>query len=321
MTMRQTLQFTALTAGALLLGGCQLFASNTTRLQAGIRVPEQLPHRDYAEQQLAAGRAALSARNYVSAIAAFRNAMFEPEFAAAAHNGLGVAYAGIGRNDLAERYFRLAITEDPAVQSYADNLVRLQRANFAAEQARMARAEARPVTAPLSPTRAFRGTSMRASLEATPGQDRIERLGATGVFVRSPPIIPPAPRSAPPIPRVVVLRPSAAPSVAPAQPELAPVPAKAVAVAAAVPAPAPPAPVQRSVTVQVTQAPEAPRPAIETTGRRYSPMEFSTVFAPYAERAETPLVGKPSVSAPGLHPRAAPEPTFGQAESLALAQQ
>jgi hypothetical protein len=45
------------------------------------------------------------------------------------------------------------------------------------------------------------------------------------------------------------------------------------------------------------------------------------VFAPYAERAEVPLLGKPSVSAPGLRPRTVPEPTFGQAESLALAQQ
>jgi hypothetical protein len=321
MTMRQTLQFSALTAGALLLGGCQLFTSNTARLQAGIRVPEQLPHRDYAEQQLAAGRAALTAKNYVSAIAAFRNAMYEPEFAAAAHNGLGVAYAGIGRNDLAERFFRLALAEDPTVQRYADNLVRLQRANFAAEQARMARAEARPPTPPVSLTRAFRGTAMRASLEATPGQGRIERLGATGVFVRSPPTIPPAPRSAPTTPRVVVLRPSSVPSVAPTQPQLVPAPVKAAEAAAAEPVPAPLAPVQRSVTVRVTQAPEAPRAAIETTGRRYSPVEFSTVFAPYAERAEVPLLGKPSVSAPGLRPRTVPEPTFGQAESLALAQQ
>ncbi len=321
MTMRQTLQFTALTAGALLLGGCQLFTSNTARLQAGIRVPEQLPHRDYAEQQLAAGRAALTTKNYVSAIAAFRNAMFEPEFAAAAHNGLGVAYAGIGRNDLAERYFRLAIAGDPAIQSYADNLVRLQRANFAAEQARMAQAEARPARTPVSPTRAFRGTAMRASLEAAPGQDRIERLGTTAVFVRSPPIIPAAPRPAPPAPRVAVLRPTTAPSATPVQPELERAPAKAAEVAAVEPAAAPAAPVQRSATVLVSQAPEAPRAAIETTGRRYSPGEFSRVFAPFAERAEAPLVSKPAVSAPGLRPRVAPEPAFGQAESLALAHQ
>lgn len=319
--MKQTLQITALTAGALLLGGCQLFTSNAARLQAGIRVPEQLPRRDYAEQQLAAGRAALTAKNYVSAIAAFRNVMFEPEFVATAHNGLGVAYAGIGRNDLAERYFRRAIAEDPAVQSYSDNLVRLQRANFAAEQARMARAEARPTTPLVSPTRAFRGTAMRASLEAAPGQNRIERLGATGVFVRSPPTIPPPPRSAPAMPRVVVLRPSATPNVTPVEPELAPAPAKMAEAATAEPAPAPPAPVQRSATVRVAQAPEVPQVAIETTGRRYSPVEFSTVFAPFANRAEVPLVSKPSVSAPGLRPRTVPEPMFGQVESLALAQQ
>ncbi len=321
MTMRQTLQFTALTAGALLLGGCQLFTSNTARLQAGIRVPEQLPQRAYAEQQLAVGRAALSAKDYVGAIAAFRNAMFEPEFAAAAHNGLGVAFAGIGRNDQAERYFRLAIAEDAAIQSYADNLVRLQRTNFALEHARLARTEARLASAPLSSTRAFRGTAMRASLEATSGQDRIERLGATSVIVRSPPIIPPAPRSAPPTPRMAALRPSVAPSVAPAQPELEPVPAKAAEAAALELATTAPPPIQRAVTVHVAQAAASPRPAIETTGRRYSPGEFSRVFAPYAERAEAPLLGKPGVSAPGLRPRALPEPAFGQPESLALAQQ
>jgi hypothetical protein len=67
-----------------------------------------------------------------SAIASFRVAAQTAEFAAPAHNGLGAAYAMIGRGDLAERYFYQAIAEDPNEPKYAANLSRYYKSRDAA---------------------------------------------------------------------------------------------------------------------------------------------------------------------------------------------
>jgi tetratricopeptide (TPR) repeat protein len=46
---------------------------------------------------------------------------------APAVNGLGVAYARLGRFDLAQRYFQQAMASDPTNTKYADNLAKLMR--------------------------------------------------------------------------------------------------------------------------------------------------------------------------------------------------
>lgn len=73
------------------------------------------------------GRKHLAAGNYGLAIDTFRTAMANGEPAAPALNGLGVAYAHIGRFDLAQRYFLEAIQADPGDERYAANLTRLMR--------------------------------------------------------------------------------------------------------------------------------------------------------------------------------------------------
>lgn len=76
---------------------------------------------------LAEGKAQLRDGNLSAAVASFQIARMDAHTAAEANNGLGVAYAKLGRMDLADRYFRVAILLDPADQRFASNLLRLQR--------------------------------------------------------------------------------------------------------------------------------------------------------------------------------------------------
>lgn len=109
-----------------LIGGCALFHPSA-RADFNVRVPEQLSAEQYGAQQMALGRRMLDEGQYGQAIIAFRNVQHLPEYAAAAHNGLGIAYGQIGRFDLAERYFRLATTEAPSDARYQANLNRFYR--------------------------------------------------------------------------------------------------------------------------------------------------------------------------------------------------
>lgn len=80
-----------------------------------------------AELALEEGRAYLRSGQLAAAVASFRIARTDPETAAEASNGLGVAYAKIGRMDLADRYFRTAMALKPSEDRFAANLLRLQR--------------------------------------------------------------------------------------------------------------------------------------------------------------------------------------------------
>ncbi len=131
----------AILSGGLLVAGCQSTAAKYAQLNAGIRVPEAAGKALRSEQQLSAGRSALEQRNYAAAIMAFREASVEAGLRPAALNGLGVAYAGIGREDLAETYFRRAINLDPSNTKYDDNLARLYRVQLAAAKARREKSE------------------------------------------------------------------------------------------------------------------------------------------------------------------------------------
>ncbi len=175
---KRALTFATLPLAFTLLSGCQSLSSNSSRLQAGIRVAGQADPQTAAAQQLAEGRAALDTRNYAAAVAAFRNASLDPALAASAHNGLAVAYAGIGRNDLAARYFRMAITEDPDNPRYQANLARVD----AARQPVAVVAQA-PVR--MAAERRFHGTALRPSLLLVSRHDRLVRISATGVLLRS----------------------------------------------------------------------------------------------------------------------------------------
>lgn len=72
------------------------------------------------------GRAHLTAGNPGLAIESFQRALASGELVGSAANGIGVAYARIGRADLARRYFSLAIANSPQEPAYLANLGRLE---------------------------------------------------------------------------------------------------------------------------------------------------------------------------------------------------
>lgn len=79
------------------------------------------------------GRQLLAAGQTGSAVEAFQRALAAGEPAGAASNGLAVAYARIGRADLAERYFVQALHAEPLNEDFAANMRRFMgSAEFAA---------------------------------------------------------------------------------------------------------------------------------------------------------------------------------------------
>lgn len=80
-----------------------------------------------ADSATALGRKQLAEGQTGLAIESFQKALGSGEPVAPAVNGLGVAYARLGRFELAWRYFEQAKASDPANPAYADNLARLLR--------------------------------------------------------------------------------------------------------------------------------------------------------------------------------------------------
>ena len=135
-------------AGALVfsLGGCQSILEplgfgprkdkDETRL-ADVRSSQD----EYFVARLESGREDVRNGNYASAIDNFRHASLGQTTRADALNGLGVAYVGIGRLDLAKRYFYQAASLDPQDTRFAANIARLHRElNRVEEETMLARA-------------------------------------------------------------------------------------------------------------------------------------------------------------------------------------
>lgn len=83
---------------------------------------------ELGRRQLAEGRTGL-------AVESFQRALAAGEPVAPAVNGLGVAFAKLGRDDLAKRFFEEALAADPGNSRYADNLARLMRSPAYASRA------------------------------------------------------------------------------------------------------------------------------------------------------------------------------------------
>lgn len=110
---------------ALGLSGCQSLPGQNRDLAIHARhLPSQ--QLTLAELQLARGRAYLDAGLTTLAIGQFKLAQRDPQTAAAASNGMGVAFARLGRDDLAERYFAEALAAEPGSERYARNLAMLR---------------------------------------------------------------------------------------------------------------------------------------------------------------------------------------------------
>ena len=126
--MRKTSTVLALGACSLALTGCQaLFGSSS---MASSRAPEvdlaSVDMSDYFTARLEAGRIHLAQGRPAAAVTAFRQASYDAAHAGPAYNGMGVAYAQMGREDLALRYFEMAVVADPVDERFARNLARLE---------------------------------------------------------------------------------------------------------------------------------------------------------------------------------------------------
>jgi|GEM_PF-939749 len=78
----------------------------------------------FGSEELEQGRMALKGGHLARAIQQFRLAAMDQKSAPESFNGLGVAYAKLGRADLAERYFKMALSLDSSNQKFAANLDR-----------------------------------------------------------------------------------------------------------------------------------------------------------------------------------------------------
>lgn len=120
MTKRVPVAVLLLTS-AFALGGCQLFKPNSGSFAASAKAAEAERQASSTDQ----GREHLRAGRYGQAIVAFDRALAHGEAPAAAYNGLGVAYAKLGRADLAYRFFKKATMADPENPAYSRNLAAL----------------------------------------------------------------------------------------------------------------------------------------------------------------------------------------------------
>ena len=161
----------------ILLGGCQsIFGHKSARLD--VRPVGEAQTSAAAVIALEEGRQHLIRGEVASAIVALRTASSDPATAAPAHNGLAVAYAMLGRGDLAERYFQQAIAEDPADPRFAANLARF----YHSREAAMAKADAVPV--PVVTALAEEVAPVTAVAEAP--TERVVRAGPSLVRVSLP---------------------------------------------------------------------------------------------------------------------------------------
>jgi len=152
-------------SAAAMLGGCQsLWGQHASSVE--IRPVQSGQAAASGEIALAQGRAHLLAGDALSAIESFQSALHDSATIPAAHNGLGIAYARLGEEDLAEHYFERAVAGDPDNPRFAANLKRLRDRRELA------------VTNPSSPT---------VPLKAVPAREEFEfRSASVHLRVSSP---------------------------------------------------------------------------------------------------------------------------------------
>jgi tetratricopeptide (TPR) repeat protein len=176
------LRLVVLAVAAVQLGGCTSFLGIKFARQAqpepAVENESTLaaaPITEAARKQLSEGQTGLAVETFKQALAAG-----EPQ--APAVNGLGVAFARLGRFDLAHRFFSQAMEMDPADSRYADNLARMMRSPellamrrdadiAAAAQERLAAAQA----------------EVEARAAARPSPGKIERLSRGEVRIATAP--------------------------------------------------------------------------------------------------------------------------------------
>lgn len=156
----KTIAMRSMTAIALAttLSGCQSLPVIGSLFAPSQQRPDMMrPAPDLAGAQLLEeGRQQLANGQISAAVASFRLAAMDQTTQADAFNGLGVAYARLGRADLADRYFSAAIEARPEDMRFAGNLMRLRQQVMLA---RASRTEQQPAAAAPAPALASRGRS------------------------------------------------------------------------------------------------------------------------------------------------------------------
>lgn len=133
--MKKMHQLFILTAGAISLSGCAgMFGGKQARAVSDSAVDIADIYHDYAVEQLELGRKQLRGGAYAASLDALRKASRDPKTAPAAYNAMGVAYAKLNRDDVALRFFRIALLIDPENTDIASNLVRLKAQAVATPQ-------------------------------------------------------------------------------------------------------------------------------------------------------------------------------------------
>lgn len=177
-TMRK---IAAAAMATILLGGCQSIFGHQAKLE--VRPIGAETSESGAAVALEEGRQFLKQGQVASAIVSLQIAAVDPTTAAAAHNGLGVAYATLGRGDMAERYFRQAIAEDPVEAKYSANLARF----YQSREAALAKIEAKPiveVATTTDPTATVTEVAAQRSIQAGPSLVRVSSPLRREAFTR-----------------------------------------------------------------------------------------------------------------------------------------
>lgn len=148
------------------LGGCQFFGNLHLAHNAHAGQPTEALASAENATLIQEGREHLRGSRIGLAIEAFNRALASGEDPALAYNGLGVAYARLGRSDLAYRFFNKAIMSDPSNPIFARNLANLVNSpEFTLDQ--MTRLP--PVLATVPPSRTDTSTAA-ASASRAPGK-------------------------------------------------------------------------------------------------------------------------------------------------------
>ncbi len=235
-------------AVSLPLSGCGgMLDFGTSKSASAVQESGALDMSEYFERRLAAGHRHLSQGRLSKALTAFRQAAGNESTTAAACNGLAIAYDRLGRTDLAEKYFKQAVSfAEPDDFRYARNLARFEgkqlRRKMDREAARKALLARRETPAP-APVEQVAEASDVELPKQTSFEEAFAHLSEDAPLVRQPAVESKRARSA------------------------APAPAQLTATVPA-PAPRPVVAAKRSVApAPVVRVATAPAPRIRTTGR------------------------------------------------------
>lgn len=121
--MMRTVKILACSVAVLSLSGCNSFLAELGLGKRGASDPSFA--QNDGTSRLEMGKAALRAGAPGNAIHHFERAILDPVQAVDAYNGMGIAYAKLGREDLAERFFNAALMLRPTDERIARNLDRL----------------------------------------------------------------------------------------------------------------------------------------------------------------------------------------------------